>query len=238
MSAPFAILKTGSTVAPLVPQRGDFEDWFRAGLGASEAEAPLHAVHLGDALPPLRAGAGVVVTGSPVMVTDGEPWSLAVEAWLRDAVAVGVRVLGVCYGHQLLARALGGEAADHGASSEVGTVEVELTELGRADPLFDGLPATLVVQESHRQVVSRLPPGAELLAGNAHDPHQAFRVGHHAWGVQFHPEFDAGIVRGYLHARGEQLTAEGLDPAALAVAASESQHGARVLANFARLVRG
>ena len=237
MSAPFAILKTGSTVAPLVPRRGDFEDWFRAGLGASEAEAPLHAVHLGDALPALRAGLGVVITGSPAMVTDGPLWSLAVEAWLRDAVAIGVRVLGVCYGHQLLARALGGTAADHPLGREMGTVEVALSADGRADPLFAGLPPTLVVQESHSQTVTHLPPEARLLAGNAHDPHQAFAVGHHAWGVQFHPEFDAEIARGYITERAAELEAEGLDPAGLSEAARDSVHGQRLLANFARLVR-
>ena len=62
---------------------------------------------------------------------------------------------------------------------------------------------------------STLPPGARLLASSRGDPHQAFAVGDHAWGVQFHPEFDADVVRAYLEARRDAVRAEGLDPDAL-----------------------
>jgi len=233
---PLWIVKAGSTVSRLVPRRGDFEDWFRAGLGRDAATAPRVRPYRGDALPPPAEAAAVVVTGSNAMVTDEEPWSLRTQAWLREVVDRGVPVLGVCYGHQLLARALGGEVGWNPRGREIGTVAVELTEPGRRDPLLAGLPTRLIVQESHSQSVLRLPDGARLLASNAHDPHQAFAAGDRAWGLQFHPEFDADVVRGYLEERRTEIVREGRDVEELLAGARDSEHGARVLRSFAALV--
>ncbi len=227
------IVKAGATVPRLVPRRGDFDDWFRGGLAPLECDVVRPET---EPLPPVGDHAAVVVTGSSAMVTDGAAWSLAIEAWLADAVRARVRVLGVCYGHQLLARALGGEAGWNSNGRELGTVNVDLTAAGRADPLFDGVEAPLAVQSSHSQSVLVLPDRARLLAYNEHDAHQAFAVGDHAWGLQFHPEFDADIVRGYVEERRETVLAEGLDADALAGGARDSDDGRRVLANFARLV--
>lgn len=230
------VLKCGSTVPSLIPRRGDFEDWFRQGLGLSAAEAPIVDPSRGDALPDPAAVPAIVVTGSPAMVTDDAPWSLVSEDWLAACVRRGVPTLAVCYGHQLLARALGGTVGLNPHGREIGTVRVALTAAGRRDPLLTGLPDELVVQESHSQSVLIPPPGAEVLAGNAHDPHQALRLGERAWGVQFHPEFDADIVRGYLAERGDAIAGEGGDPTALAAATRDSDHGRRILQRFLTLL--
>src|SRR5690606_38861481 len=110
----------------------------------------------------------------------------------------GQRVLGVCYGHQLLAHALGGRVDDHPAGREVGTVELELDAAGEGDALFGATPAKFRAHATHRQSVLELPPGATVLARSAHDPHHAVRYAPTAWGLQFHPEFSVGIMRGYL----------------------------------------
>ena len=235
---PIAILVCGRTVPPLVPRRGDFPDWFRAGLGLDAALAPAIDLPSGAEPPPIEDLAGAVVTGSPAMFTGAEPWSLGAEAWLARAHRGGLPILAVCYGHQLLARALDGAADWNPRGREIGTVEVELTEAGERDSLLGGLGSPLVVQESHSQSVTRLPDGAVLLAANARDPHQAFRLGERSWGVQFHPEFDAEIMRGYLAHRAGDLREEGLDPAALADATRDSPHGAAILGRFAALAHG
>jgi GMP synthase (glutamine-hydrolysing) len=85
--------------------------------------------------------------------------------------------------------------------------------------------------------VLELPRGARLLASSRRDPHQAFAWGERAWGVQFHPEFDADVVRAYLAARREAIRDEGLDADALLRAASDSPHGAALLGRFAELLR-
>ncbi|MEO0650708.1 MAG: glutamine amidotransferase [Planctomycetota bacterium] len=226
------ILVCGHTVPPLVPVRGDFPDWFRAGLGLDAARAPAIDLPGGDPLPAPRDCGGVVVTGSPAMVTAGEPWSVAAEGWLAEAHAAGVPILGVCYGHQLLARALGGAVDWNPRGREIGTIEVELTPAADDDPLLQGLERPLVAQASHSQSVSELPPGAVLLGSNTIDPHQAFRLGATTWGVQFHPEFDAEIIRGYIEHRAESLREEGLEPAALSAATRDRAAGATLLRRF------
>jgi GMP synthase (glutamine-hydrolysing) len=91
-------------------------------------------------------------------------------------------------------------------------------------------------QVSHVESVLELPPGAVRLGGNAADPNHAFRLGPQAWGVQFHPEFDADVIRGYIEGRREILESEGLDPDALGAATLETPAGFRLLRRFAEIV--
>ena len=233
MSRPLLILKTGSTVSLLRSRRGDFEDWFRAGLGLSAEQAPVLEAERAGAFPDPRTLRGIVVTGSPAMVTERPEWSTRSGAWLADAVRGGTPTLAVCYGHQLLADALGGEVGWTPAGREIGTVTVELTSAAESDVLLRGLSSPLTVQTSHSQSVLRLPEGARRLAGNRHDPNQAFAWGPAAWAVQFHPEFDADIVRGYLRARRDEIRAEGIDPDPLLERTSDSPEAALIVRRFA-----
>ncbi|MGD8862946.1 MAG: hypothetical protein PVI30_23230, partial [Myxococcales bacterium] len=88
---------------------------------------------------------------------------------------------------------------------------------------------------SHLESVLELPDGATRLATTARDPNHAFALGERTWAVQFHPEFDADIVRGYIEARRDTIAAEGLDPDALQAAARDTDHGKRLLRRFAHL---
>jgi len=170
-------------------------------------------------------------------VTDREPWSEASAAYLRAAAESGVPILGVCYGHQLLAHAFGGEVGFNPAGRHAGTAEVTTTAAAREDALLSALPERLVVQVSHSQRVLALPAGALLLAHTERDPFHAFRLGDRTWAVQFHPEFDHEVSRRYIELRREKIVSEGLDPDALIAGVRESDHGARLLARFAELTR-
>ena len=233
---PVLLLKVGHTFEPIAAQRGDYDLWFREQLGLAEGRLEVVHVDRGDAVPARFDYAGIVVTGSFAMVTDHEPWSVASAEYLRQAVQRAVPTLGVCYGHQLLAEAFGGVVADNPRGRQAGTVHAQLTEAAHTDPLFAGLPDQLSVQVSHRQSVLALPEHATLLASCAGDPHHAFRLGELAWGVQFHPEFDAWTARSYIEQRRPIFVAEGRDPDALIAAVEDSDHGKRLLARFARLV--
>jgi GMP synthase (glutamine-hydrolysing) len=236
---PLLILKTGSTHAHIRERLGDFDDWIASGLRQGGAT---HIVtHDARQLQPPPAPdrlAGVVITGSHSMVSDREEWSESLRPWLRLAVGTGTPVLGICYGHQLLAHALGGEVDHHPGGVEIGTVKVALHEAAREDPLLGHLPSHFAAQAVHWQSVRTLPPDAVLLAGNEHEAHHAYRVGERAWGVQFHPEFSNQALQAYLDGLGPTLSREGRDAARIAAHLQPTPEAASVLPAFARIALG
>ncbi|PJJ96627.1 GMP synthase [Lysobacteraceae bacterium NML91-0213] len=233
MTASFLILETGRPIASM-RRHGGFDHWIRVAAGLRASAVQTVDAQSGARLPDPRDRIGVLVTGSGAMVSDREPWSERAAQWLGDAVLAGVPVFGICYGHQLLAHALGGEVADNPAGRGMGTVRVETTGGAATDPLFAGLPSPFAAQATHLQSVRRLPEGAQCLAMAAHDPNYAFRFGEQAWGVQFHPEFSAMHMRGYIRARADALRAEGTDPVVLERATTAAPHARAVLRRFVR----
>jgi GMP synthase (glutamine-hydrolysing) len=199
---PLLILQTGSASPSVSRQYGDYDRMFIRACGLEEAEAQgrLRCVHVerGERPEPPGAWAGVLVTGSDAMVSDRLPWSEAAAGWLRDALDADLPVFGVCYGHQLLAHALGGEVADHPAGQELGTHEIALSPSAGQEPLLEGIPPCFAANLFHLQTVTVLPKGATVLAASAHDPHQILRYAPMVWSTQFHPEFDGKIMSAIL----------------------------------------
>ncbi len=226
------IVKLGSTFADLVSQSGDFEDWILQRLRMPADRVRVIDVAGGDRLPACDGMDGCVLTGSHAMVTDREPWSEQTAAWLPGLVARGIPVLGICYGHQLLAHALGGRVGDNPRGREFGTASIELLPGAGLDPLLAGLSSPISGHTSHTQSVLALPPRAEPLASSDRDSHQAFRVGRCAWGVQFHPEFDARVAAAYVTRCREALRAEGQDPDQLEAAIRETPEAEEILRRF------
>jgi GMP synthase (glutamine-hydrolysing) len=233
---PLLIAKTGGTFPDFARRHGDFEAWFARGLGLPRQRLHVVAAHREEALPGFGGISGVVITGSHAMVTDRALWSETLAAWLAGAVASGLPVLGVCFGHQLLAHALGGRVDYHPAGPEVGTVTVELTPAARDDVLLGALPAAFAAHATHAQSVLDLPPGAVHLAGNAYEPHHAFRVGRWAWGIQFHPEFDTEVMCTYAKARKHRGDCPACDWDAVLSSVRETPESAGVLRRFGELV--
>jgi GMP synthase (glutamine-hydrolysing) len=232
------LVRCGTTKEAIRAEHGDFAAWIRRTAGWTAAEAPECAPYLGEALPEPAGLAGAVLTGSPAMVTDDEAWMRSTAGWLRGAVAAGLPLFGICFGHQLLAAALGGRVADHPAGMELGTVEVEAAAPAGEDALFGGMPARYAVQATHAQGVVALPPGAVVLAGNAHEPHHAVRFAPRCWGVQFHPEADAAVMRGYVAAYSADAAAGRKRIGLLGEPVRETPEANALLARFAALARG
>jgi GMP synthase (glutamine-hydrolysing) len=231
------VVRAGTTLAPLRARRGDFEDWIAAGMGLARDAVDVVSPFEGEGLPDPEVPPAVVVTGSAAMVTDREAWSERTAAWLADVVRRGTPVLGICYGHQLLAHALGGRVGPNPRGRQIGTVPLRLLPDAESDALLGALERENVVHVTHVESVLELPPGARRLAETDCDPNQAFAVDERAWGVQFHPEFDADVMRGYLDERAELLRSEGLDLEALTRNVSEAPAGPRLLRRFAQLLR-
>jgi GMP synthase (glutamine-hydrolysing) len=170
---------------------GAFEDVLAA------AGAEIHRVELdeGDPLPPWQDYAAIVAMGGPMSVNDDAdlPWLTAEKQAIAEAVGAGVPYWGSCLGVQLLASALGARVYP-GTQPEVGVLPVALTDEGRSDPVFAGLPAEFPTLQWHGDTFD-LPEGATLLASSPAYPNQAFRVGQSAYGVQFHVEVTAQMAR-------------------------------------------
>ncbi|HVN38786.1 MAG TPA: glutamine amidotransferase [Myxococcota bacterium] len=229
------VVKTGSTLAGIRARRGDYESWIARGMGLAADRIGVVDVREGAALPDPRALAGVVVTGSSAMVSAREPWSERTAAWLADAIGAGTPVLGICYGHQLLAHALGGRVGRNPRGREIGTVRLRLAPEARRDALLGDLPEATHAHTTHVESVLELPPGGTRLAESDADPNQAFAAGPRAWGVQFHPEFDADVMRGYLESRRDLLRDEGLDADRLLALVRETPEAGSLLRRFAAL---
>ncbi len=241
MTKKFLLIKTGKTWDSIRARYGCFEDWLVAGLGVSPADVDVVSVFEGGLLPTHLDDVGsIIITGSPAMVTERLPWSEAVARWLAFELLerkTRVPVLGICYGHQLLAHALGGRVEYNPRGREIGTVEIRATAALADDPLLGAINFPLLAQATHLQSVTGLPPGAIHLASSALEPHHAFRFGETVWGVQFHPEFTADIMRAYLDVLGERMIGEGMDVAGALAGVRDTPAGAVMLRRFAQLAR-
>ena len=163
---------------------GIFEDVLR------EHGAAITRVELdeGERIPAGRTFDAIVAMGGPMGAyeDDAHDWLTDEKRHLAEAARAGTPIFGACLGAQLLAAALGGRAY-RGEEPEVGVLDVELTDAGRADPVTGALPGRFPTLQWHSDTFA-LPPGAERLAGSPAYPNQAFRWGDAVYAVQFHIE--------------------------------------------------
>lgn len=175
-----------------------FEDLGVFGGPLNAAGYSIRYLEPGDLVPATQAAKDadlLVVLGGPIGVyEDSEYPFLAIENGIITERLSSLRpILGVCLGAQLIARALGAQVFPGVSGKEIGWHPIELTDDGRNSPLrhFAGIP----VLHWHGDTFS-LPPSTKLLASTSRYTNQAFTVGRHALGFQFHPEADgAGFER-------------------------------------------
>lgn len=230
------IVKTGSTYPAIAAAYGDFDAMILQHMEIDSDKAWVVSTYENALMPPLKDLMGVVITGSHAMVTQREVWSTALAGWLREAADYGLPLLGICYGHQLLASAFGGLVDYHPKGEEIGTTPIRLTEAGRKDRLLGILPPVFLGHVAHAQTVLKLPPKAVVLAQNEFEPHHAFVLKERIWGVQFHPEFTAGITLKYIETDQEDLMAQGVDVAAVRRSVVEHDYGRRLLLRFKQII--
>lgn len=211
------ILETGEVHPDLAARHGDYPAMFARLLGAVDPSLEFATVRVvaGEApAAPSQADAWLV-TGSRHGVYDGLPWIEPLEAFLRDCVAGRVPVVGVCFGHQILAEALGGKVAKSDRGWGLGVQDYEVT----ARPgWMDAVPDRFSVNALHQDQVVALPPGATVLARSAHCDYAALAYGDpenpDAVTLQPHPEFGPAFMDELLALRaGTVLPQEAADAA-------------------------
>ena len=141
----------------------------------------------------------IVVFGGPQNANEDEkyPYFLQEKAALRTAVEQDIPVLGICLGGQMLANVLGGAVKKH-TITEIGFSEVQCTDEGKRDPLYEGLAGHQLVYQWHEDTFA-IPPGAVRLATSEKTENQAFRYGRSAYGIQYHVELTPAMLDTWLH---------------------------------------
>jgi GMP synthase (glutamine-hydrolysing) len=229
------VLRTGDAAAPVAARRGEFFSWIRREAESVWTGGWAELDVRGDAtLPDPSAADGFIITGSSSSVTERAAWMLRTEELIRRLVAARAPLFGICFGHQLVAEALGGKVARNPRGREIGTVDVRVRPGAEGDPILAGIPPRFGANATHVDTVVALPPEARVLAETDLEPTAVYAIGDTTRCVQFHPEFDGDTMRGYVEARAHLVAAEGLDPEAIRSRAVDAPHAAETLRNFIR----
>jgi GMP synthase-like glutamine amidotransferase len=226
----------------LVIENDPSDDARRLGEWLTEAGLRLDVLrpYAGDALPDGLDGyaALVVLGGEQSAYPPRAPWFDDLEGLLRKATRHGVPTLGVCLGGQLLATAHGGVVERSAAGPEIGPALVGRRDAAEADPLFRYVPLAPDVLQWHLDEITELPAGAVLLAASTRYPHQAFRLGERAWGLQFHIECDTAMIADWARSVPEGYDAEDVIAACDAVMVDVEEVWQPFAARFAALALG
>jgi GMP synthase (glutamine-hydrolysing) len=130
-----AVIQMGRAPEDISQTFGDQGEWFRRALAQENVEITVTCPADDERLPDADSFDVAILSGSWSMVTDREDWSEATRQWILDVLPTGKYMLGVCYGHQLMADALGGRVDYHPLGREIGLKTVTLTDAARRDPL-------------------------------------------------------------------------------------------------------
>lgn len=214
------VLKTGNVNAKLVDTYGQYPDMFGAMLAAVDPRLSVFGVDVvgGEMPDAVDAADGWIITGSRHGAYDDLPWIAPLKAFLRDVLAARVPVIGVCFGHQILAEAMGGRVEKFAGGWALGVEDYEsLVVPGWAETVGAGWRGHAIHQD---QVVAQ-PPGSTLLARSPFCACAALAYGDpaapDAISVQPHPEMSAQFVNDLIDARLDSI----IDPDLVAKARSD-----------------
>ncbi len=157
---------------------------------------------------PSDAGEFLLIMGGPMSVNDPDSWLKDELQFVRGALEQGIPVLGICFGAQLLAKAIGG-CVQPGPTFEIGMVPVRLTDAGKSDPVFGSMPASFEVFQWHGEGIT-LPTGRDPLVSSSNFSVQAFRIHDRSYGLLFHLELEESGIRTLCHECPQDLQRSGM----------------------------
>lgn len=196
------ILQTGLAPEALSDTMGDYPDMFARLLDGQGFTFRTFRVVEGEFPADVHDCDGWLITGSRHGVYEDHPWIPPLEQFIRDAFAARVPVVGICFGHQIVAQAMGGKVERYDGGWAVGATEYD----------FSG--EKLVLNAWHRDQVTRAPEGARVIATNDFCANAALLYDDRAFTVQAHPEFRPEFVDGLMKTRGKGLVPDDVMAAA------------------------
>ncbi|PSL21774.1 type 1 glutamine amidotransferase [Shimia abyssi] len=185
------ILETGKPPTELTEDYGDYVDAFKGLLANQGFEFEGWSVVDGVFPASVSDANGWLITGSRHGAYEDHDWIPPLEDFIREAVTLSVPMVGICFGHQIIAQALGGKVEKYAGGWVVG------------HQVYDFFGTPLAMHAWHQDQVVELPPGATTLASGENCAHAAIIYGDRALTVQAHPEYDAGFIEGLIEHRGK-----------------------------------
>jgi len=208
------ILQTGQSPEMLRDAAGDYPDMFAQLLAGRGLTFRTYRVEEMDFPADVHDCEGWLITGSRHGAYEDHPFIPKLEAFIREVIAAHVPLVGICFGHQIIAQAMGGKVERYPGGWAVGPQDYD----------FGGEKVTL--NAWHRDQVTEVPQGAEVVACNDFCENAALVYGEDAFTVQAHPEFRDDFVRGLMQTRGKGVVPDDLMAAADARLGPENQSSA------------
>ena len=222
------IIDCGPSLSDVSKHYGVAPEWIMESLKNKGCNFTWVKPYVGDKIQSNNADAWII-TGSPCSVYNCEAWMVNLEKEMKNIQSSQIPVLGICFGHQLIAKSFGGKVELNPNGWELGAYPVQITAAGKKSHLFSGIENYAIVYESHQDSVTVLPQNAIEFARN-NKGNQAFIIHDYFYGVQFHPEFSWEVIKMYASIRSaEGVTVD--DPSV-----PESTEGKLILHNFINLI--
>lgn len=192
------ILQTGLAPENLAPETGDYPDMFARLLGGYGFDFKTYRVVENEFPASVRDCDGWLITGSRHGAYEDHAWIPPLEQFIRDAFAARVPVVGICFGHQIVAQAMGGKVERYAGGWAVGATE------------YDFGDEKMVLNAWHRDQVTKAPEGAKVIASNDFCANAALLYDDRALTVQAHPEFRPEFVDGLMQTLGKGVVPDEL----------------------------
>ena len=195
------ILSNGPGLKEVVETYGHSSEWIPASISGNHDYIIDKAYN--NEFTDISESDAFIITGSKYSVYDKKTWILQLEQFIKKIIVSNKPILGICFGHQIIAKCLGGVVEKNSLGWELGSYNLKLTDAGSKSSLFNQFSNNDIVYESHQDVVSKIPPGSVELAYTSKG-NQSFKHGKNIYGVQFHPEFSYEVTRKLMDLRLER----------------------------------
>lgn len=230
------VLDMANSTGGLTEQFGTMADIILKCADVAKEDADIVFVAEGQELPNFDEVTSVIISGSMAMVTDKPDWAMRASEWLKEAEKRNIPMLGICFGHQLLAYTFGGKVDWHPCGMQFKTKMIEVTKEGETDLLMSKMPKTFLANVGNSQSVTQLPPGAVRVCTNETEVNASFRLKDNIWGIQFHPEINDEYLKAILLSLKDSMATQGIDTMEL-LKNIQPTHCCAILKNFVELAQ-